>query len=139
MSNDGGLSRFQKRMRAIPLAVREAVQPALIKSAEETATVMRSLAPEDTGALKDSIEVTAPGQSTPDYSQPGGSRVAGELEALVTVGNHTVRYPHLVEYGSKKAPAQPFFWPGFRLNRKRAANRIKRAIGKAVRDQWGKR
>ncbi|WP_275788575.1 HK97-gp10 family putative phage morphogenesis protein [Pararhizobium gei] len=138
MSNDGGLSRFQQRMRAIPLAVREAAQPAIIKSAEETAAVMRSLAPEDTGALKESIEVTAPGQATPPYSQPGGSRVSGPLESVITVGNTDVRYPHLVEYGTSDTPAHPFFWPGFRLNRKRATNRIKRAIGKAVRDHWGK-
>ncbi len=137
MADDGGLSRFQKRMRAIPAAVREAVKPTLVKSAEDTADMQRQLAPEDTGALKESIAVTPPGQATPEYSQPGGSRVAGELEALVTVGDHTVRYPHLVEYGTTEAPAQPYFWPGFRLTRKRAATRIKRAISAAIRKNWG--
>jgi HK97 gp10 family phage protein len=63
--------------------------------------------------------------------------VANELEAIVTVGNTDVRYPHLVEYGTSDTPAQPFFWPGFRLTRKRAANRIKRAISTAVKKNWG--
>lgn len=138
MADDGGLSRFQKRMRAIPLAVREAAVPAVVKSAEDLAGVIRQLAPEDTGALKESIEVTHPGQATPPYSQPGGERVAGPLEALVTAGNDDVRYPHLVEYGTTDTHAHPFFWPAVRLGRKRATNRIKRAIGKAVKDNWGK-
>lgn len=120
-------------MRAIPQDVREAVKPALIQGANEIAALQRQLAPVDQGDLRDSIAVTAPGTATPEYSQPGGSRVAGELEAIVTVGDHTVRYPHLVEYGTTAAAGQPFWWPGFRFGRKRASNRIKRAIGKAVR------
>lgn len=132
------LDRLNRRMRAVPAAVKAAVVPALITSAEEIASRMKALAPEDTGALKDSIAVTPPGGTTPAYSQPGGSRVAAENQVIVTVGDHEVRYPHLVEYGTADAPAQPFFWPGFRLTRKRAANRIKRAIGKAVKDGWRK-
>lgn len=131
-------ARLQKRLRAIPAAVRQAVVPALIKSADEIAGRMRTLAPEDTGDLKDSIAVTPPGGTTPPYSQPGGSTVAGENQVLITAGNTDVRYPHLQEYGTAHAPAQPFFWPAYRLTRKRAANRIKRAIGKAVKDEWGK-
>lgn len=126
-------------MRAIPQAVREAVKPAIVKSADEIADMQRRLAPEDTGALRDSITVTPPGQATPAYSQPGGSRVASELEAVITAGNSEVRYPHLVEHGTTKAAAQPFFWPGFRLTRKRAATRIKSAVSRAVRKNWGKR
>ncbi|PTX04610.1 HK97-gp10 family putative phage morphogenesis protein [Pararhodobacter aggregans] len=134
------LDRLNRRMAAIPVAVRRAVIPALEKGAEEVAAAQRALAPDDpaTGApdLRTSITVTPPGQATPAYSQPGGSLMASELEALVTAGNTNVRYAHLQEYGTKRHAAQPFFWPGFRLARKRAANRIKRAIGKAVREGW---
>jgi HK97 gp10 family phage protein len=128
--------RLARRLNAIPSAVKKAVQPALIKSGEELAAAMRSLAPEDTGALKKSITVTPPGHATPAHSQPGGSRVAGENEVLVTAGNDRVRYAHLVEYGTAKAKAHPYFWPAFRLLRKRIQNRTKRAIGKAVREGW---
>ena len=68
--------RLAQRMAAIPKAVKDAVKPALIKSGDELAASARSLAPEDTGALRNSIAVTQPGQATPPYSQPGGSRVA---------------------------------------------------------------
>lgn len=70
--------RLQKRLKAIPRAVKQAVVPALMTSGNELADRMKHLAPEDTGALKDSITVTPPGGTTPPYSQPGGSRTAGE-------------------------------------------------------------
>ncbi|MDF1600165.1 HK97 gp10 family phage protein [Mesorhizobium sp. YIM 152430] len=130
------IARLQRRLEAIPKSVREAVQPSLVQSGEELAGLMRQLAPEDEGDLKESIAVTAPGDQTPAYSQPGGSRVAGELEVLVTVGDEQTRYPHLQEYGTSHHEAQPFFWPAFRLLRKRLQNRTKRAVAKAVREHW---
>lgn len=133
---DDQLARLTRRLEAIPKAVREAVQPALRKSGDELVERMRQLAPEETGDLKASITATPAGQSTPAYSQPGGSQVVPENAVMVTAGNADVRYPHLVEYGTTEAAAQPFFWPAFRLNRKRIANRVKRAVGKAVRDEW---
>lgn len=140
MAGDGGISNLSKKMRAITKAVKESVQPALNKSAEEMAASMRQLAEssKDSGDLIDSIAVTTAGNRTPAYSQPGGSYTVPENAAVITVGNAQVRYPHLVEYGTLKAPAQPFFWPAYRLNKKRAQNRIKRAVNKAVKDNWGK-
>ena len=131
--SDGGLSSFQRRMKAIPEAVRKAVAPALLGAAENVAKTQRGLAPVDDGDLRASIAVTGPGQSTPAYSQPGGAMIVGPLATAVTVGNSEVRYAHLVEYGTSHSPAQPYFWPGFRLARKAATAKIKRAIGKAVR------
>ena len=101
------------------------------------ARTMRALVPEDTGALKASITVTGPGQATPAYSQPGGAVLVGETQAAVTAGNTDVRYAHLVEYGTRHAAAQPFFWPAERLHRKKATAKIRRAIGKAVRGRKG--
>ncbi|WP_320199882.1 HK97-gp10 family putative phage morphogenesis protein [Agrobacterium sp. rho-13.3] len=126
--------RLKRRLDAIPRAVKAAVQPALAKAGQDLATMQRILAPRDSGDLQKSIAVTLPGETTPAYSQPGGSRTAKENEVLVTVGNTDVRYPHLVEYGTATAAAQPYFWPGYRLMKKKMASRIKRAISKAVRD-----
>lgn len=136
MANDGGLRSFQRRMVAIPEEVRAALKPTLLKSGEELKATMRHLAEHsrDTGALIDSITVTGPGETTPPYSQPGGSKVVPENAVAVTVGNSDVRYAHLVEYGTTKTQAQPFFWPAFRLHRTKITRRIKRAISKAVKD-----
>jgi HK97 gp10 family phage protein len=136
LTPDQSLIRFQKRMEAIPKAARAAIKPALLKSGQELQGAMRRLAEtsRDTGALIESITVTGPGESTPPYSQPGGSKVVPENAVAVTVGNTDVRYPHLVEYGTTKVHAQPFFWPAFRLYRKRITRRINRAINKAIKD-----
>jgi len=133
-----GLNETMAAFDRITRAPREAVIPALMKSGHELAAAQKTLAEtsRDTGDLIESIEVTAPGQHTPPYSQPGGSRIAGETEVLVTAGNSDVRYPHLVEYGTANAEAQPFFWPALRLLRKRLQNRINRAAKKAVKDAW---
>ncbi|KEP68526.1 hypothetical protein DL1_11405 [Thioclava dalianensis] len=138
MANDGGLSKFQRRMRAIPKDVREGVKPTLIKQANEMAQTMRSFAPVESGDLRDSIEVTGPGEATPAYSQPGGSMMVGSNQAAVTVGNSDVRYAHLVEYGhgngfnGSTVPAHPFFWPAVRLHQKKASQAIKRAITRSI-------
>lgn len=138
MADDGGLLKFQRRMSAIPQAAREAIKPALIKGGNEIAAIQRSLAPDDPATsapdLKSSIAVTGPGETTPPYSQPGGSKTIPANMVAITVGNTDVRYPHLLEYGTTKMNAQPFFWPGFRLGRKKALARIKRSIGKAIKD-----
>jgi len=136
MADDGGIGRLQKRLAAIPEEVRKAIQPALVKQADAMSASMRGFVPVDTGDLKDSIEVTPAGKSTPPYSQPGGMMTVPENAVAITVGNEDVRYGHLVEYGTEKAPAQPYFWPAVRLHNKKAKQAIKRAISKAVRENW---
>ncbi|WP_370158464.1 HK97-gp10 family putative phage morphogenesis protein [Salipiger bermudensis] len=134
MADDGGLGSFQKRMKAMVRAGKDAAGPALLQGGYEVAEAMETLAPEDSGDLVGSIAVTPAGQSTPPYSQPGGSHVVPENQVAITAGNSEVRYPHLQEYGTRHHAAQPFFWPGFRLARPRAENRIKRVLAKAIRE-----
>ncbi|MFN3362825.1 MAG: HK97-gp10 family putative phage morphogenesis protein [Allorhizobium sp.] len=133
-----GLDQLRRRLESVARNVRTQIDPALKVSADEIARTMRSLAEtsSDTGSLIESIAVTEGGNSTPPYSQPGGATVVPEHAVVITAGNVEARHVHLVEYGTVSAPAQPFFWPGFRLMRKRAENRIKRNISKAVRDGW---
>lgn len=133
---DGGLSNLMSAMDRVKNAPRKSINRALLSSAHELASAQAHLAPEDTGALKDSIAVTGPGEATPAYSQPGGTRIAGEHEVIVTAGNSDVRYAHLVEWGTAKTEAQPFFWPALRLLRKRLQQRIDRAGKKAIKDAW---
>ena len=141
MANDGGLSRIQQRLNAIPREVKAALEPALLKQANTIADTMRQLAPDDpkTGEpdLVTSIAVTGPGQQTPPYSQPGGTMAVAENAVAITVGGEEVRYPHLVEYGTKHAHAQPFFWPAYRLHKTKAKRALKNAARMAVRKNWG--
>lgn len=144
-----GWDRIKRRLERIPKAVREATQPAVTAAAQDVAKVMKVLAAssKDTGELIDSIEVTSGGQKTPPHSQPGGATVVPENAAMITAGNSKVRYAHLVEFGTRAhiaggqfegaeipaIPAQPFFFPGYRMSRKKAAQKIKRAMSRAIR------
>lgn len=162
MADDGGLSSFQQRMRAIPEAARAAVKPTLMREAEKMAATMRALAPEVDGDLKGSIAVTGPGMATPAHSQPGGTKLVPENATAITAGNSDVRYAHLVEFGTAPhdiskgarsrslkskirktlgmsiqhpgAAARPFFFPAYRLHKKKALAAIKRGIGKAIKE-----
>jgi len=124
--------KLAARLKAIPAAVLEDVQPALIKGAEEIAAAMHLLVPKDEGDLDQSITVTKPGQTTPAYAEGGGKRTAAENQALVTVGNEKVRHGHLQEFGTVNQEAQPFMLPAFRLAKPRAQRRITRAMGQAI-------
>lgn len=147
-----GRERLAARMRQMPKRLQAEMQAGVVEGAEELAALQRSMAPKASGALARSIRVTGPSESTPAYSQPGGGgRVMGPLQAMVTAGDDDVRYPHLVEYGvaahinkgqfaGTKHPgttAQPFFWPAYRLLRKRIASRIRRGVSKALRREAG--
>ena len=137
MARSAQLARLTRKLEAIPQRVREVVTPALEKSGNELVETMQHLAPEDTSALKESIAMTPGGQATPSYSQPGGSQIVPLGAVAVTVGNEDVRYGHLVEYGTTETEAQPYFWPAYRLLKKRIGNRVKRSMRKAVKDGWG--
>jgi HK97 gp10 family phage protein len=89
--------RLAKRLAAIPAEIIRTTQPVLVSCANDLARVAKALAPKDTGALVESIVVTAPNQ------------------ALATVGNPTQRHGHLQEFGTVKQAAQPFLRPAERL------------------------
>lgn len=147
MAKVQGWDRLKKRLERIPRAVREQTRPAIKAAAQDVADVMKALAPVDDGDLRDSIEVTPGGQRTKPYSQPGGATTVPENAAMITAGNRKVRYAHLVEFGTrahiaggkfqgaeiKAIPAQPYFFVGFRIGKKKASAKIKRAISKAIR------
>jgi len=146
---DAGLARLNRKLtRTIPQKAKAAAVAAVIQGAHEVAELQYALAPVDDGDLRNSIEVTPPGSTTPPYSQPGGSQVAREGQALITAGNTKVRHAHLVEYGTAPhvnagqfpgtqhpgTAAEPFFFPAWRALRSRVRARITRSINKAIKD-----
>jgi HK97 gp10 family phage protein len=138
MARSAQLERFKRRLDAIPSAVKNAVKPSLEKSGNELVAQMKRAVPIDTGALRDSLTMTPSGQATPAYSQPGGTHVVPENAVVVTAGNSDVRYAHLVEYGTTKANAEPYFWPSLRALKDKIKRRTANAIRDAVRKDWGR-
>lgn len=118
------LAKLNRKFDAIPRAIREAVIPALDKSADQLVAAAKHLAPEESGDLKDSIR-----------------KEAGEhdLQRRILAGDNVAFYAVHVEHGTAEAVAQPFFFPAYRLQKKSIQSRIKRAIGKAVKEEWARR
>lgn len=134
-----------RKLERLAPAARQELTAANKRSAEEMVGYARQFAPVRTGRLRDSIVATPPGQTPPDHSQ--GARIVPPGAYMVTAGNSRVRYAHLVEFGAAPhtaggrfagarhpgAPRQPFFFPAYRLIRKRHKSRAGRAIGKSIR------
>src|SRR5690554_3823796 len=115
-----GVAELSRRLKAIPEEARKASYQAAERAADRIAQDMRAMVPVDTGNLKRSIVVTEGGQRPPSYAGFGtGSRIP-ENAVAVTAGNSGARHAHLVEFGTSKAKAQPFFLPAWRSNRNKA-------------------
>lgn len=139
MPRNASSDALARRLAAIPQEILVALRPALVQGAEDVASNMRQLAEgsRDTGELIASIEVTAPGGTTPKYAAGGGSQTLSLNMAAVTVGNPDMRHGHLVEFGTAHSDPQPFMRPAFRLAKRKVEARIARAIGKAIRAMGG--
>lgn len=167
MADDGGLSRIQQRMAMIPKRVREAVRPSIEKAADDIVAMAKALCPVDEGDLRDSIGWTW--GTAPAGSMALAMGTGGDLTITIYAGNDEAFYARWVEFGTASGmvgrrvatdavgkrgrkrkgrkvyrnhpgtTAQPFFFPAYRLGKKQAANRIKRAISKAVKENWGNR
>lgn len=139
--------RLFQKLKALNEDVAREVVEANERLADEMVLQAQRLVPVEHGDLQDSIVATYGGQQSPAYSQPGGSMKVPEGSVLVTAGNSRVRYPHLVEFGTRPhvnagkfpgtenpgAPAQPYFWPSFRLIRSRLRRQVSAAVRRAVR------
>lgn len=145
-----GSEALARRLAAIPTEVLQAVRPALTKSVNEIAADARMLAASSrrTGSLLESIDATAPGETTPPFASDGGRRTAGPTEAFVTAGDAEARHGHLVEFGTEERhhqdgtstgtmPTEPFLLPAWRLNKARTERRIKKAISDGARKAVG--
>ena len=139
MPRNASSEALSRRLAQIPEEILIALRPVLVQGAEDVASNMRSLAEasRQTGDLIDSIEVTAPGGTTPKYAAGGGSETLGPNMAAVTVGNPDMRHGHLVEFGTAHSEPKPFMLPAFRLAKRKVEGQISRAIGKAIRAMGG--
>ena len=146
------LDRLKRRLEAIPKEARAEIRKALEKSAVELAGMVKNFAPEHSGDLKNSVGYTF-GEYIPENSNVRGVSAAGglgdpDLSVTVHAGDAKAFYAAFVEFGTKAhlqggklagtyhpgtAP-KPFFFPAYRLLKKRIKNRIARAVKKAARN-----
>jgi HK97 gp10 family phage protein len=146
-----GAKSLAAKLRAIPRAAREEIRGVLEKGAAEMSTTAKAFAPKRSGALASSIGYTF-GAYQPDNANVrgvgsgGGSLDDPDLTVTIHAGNARAFYAAFVEFGTAPhtnegkfegshnpgAPAQPFFFPAYRLTKKRNKSRITRATTKAA-------
>ncbi|EJF91685.1 HK97-gp10 family putative phage morphogenesis protein [Bartonella tamiae] len=128
-----GLENIEKRLELIKKAAKEKTAPVILESANKIADDARSLVPNDTGNLKDSIRVEHGDTPLQYFVKAGGEATTRQIRNGTDA---TYDYAAAVEYGTTKNDAQPFFWPAYRLNKKKVRARIRRKISTEIRKAW---
>ena len=138
MAFDSGLGRLKAKFLRLPDAAKAEIRKGLNIAADQIVATQKSFAPVDDGTLRDSIR-HAP------VSEDSG-RVVVRITAGGTATTRPVRegqsatydYALAQEFGTEEAAAQPFFFPGYRSNKKRAKARIRRGVKAAAKKTVGK-
>lgn len=131
MARSKDMQALLNALNSIPKKIRNSIEPAIEKGADEMVARMRLLVPDNpkTGApdLKSSISKIR-----------GNVPMAIRVQAIDESASDGFDNALGQEYGTSDMPAQPFFWPSVNTTKKRVRRRIDRAISKAVKDAWGK-
>jgi HK97 gp10 family phage protein len=155
MAKVEGTDKLRRKLTKFPKAAKFEIERAMIKGAREMVSMAKGLVPVRTGALRDSIQWNF-AEDTPAYaslkSRTGGPVSKDDPAIVVTAGaagtraEGGVRYAHLVEFGAAPhkagglyegathpgAPAQPFFYPSWRVVKKKLKSRVNRAVKSAA-------
>lgn len=123
-SVSGSQAEFNRFLERMGEAMRERLTAALLENGEKLATEIRAAAPDDAGALKQSVRVE-------DQTKKKNPRVHVKAGGPLTThgGSHgSYDYANAVEFGTTKMPARPFFYPTYR----RLKPEIRRDIANAL-------
>lgn len=101
------------------------------KSAVEMVATAKRLVPEESGTLRESIRYSAGRRRGGFIVEAGGPTTTKPVRHGADA---SYDYALGQEYGTSDTPAQPFFWPAFRLTRKTHRGRVARALRKAIKD-----
>lgn len=98
-------------------------------SASEMVSIAKNLASFEDGTLQQSIRMSRGLRPTSFQVEAGGPTTT----KLVRAG-HDAEYDYAlgVEFGTQNMRARPFFWPAYRVMRKKFKGRAARAINQAV-------
>lgn len=144
-----GFAKLARKLNRFPAEVEKQVRAAMELAAEAVCNTARNLVPVDDGKLKKSIGWTwgeAPRGSIVLRLLKGSKKKNGGLTITIYAGDSEAFYARWVEFGTAPhvngglfagsanpgTSAQPFFFPAYRANKKRAKSGIRRAITKAA-------
>lgn len=132
-----GMSALRRRWLSLPDQVRSEIRRALEKTAEEMVDLMRRAAPKQHGDLAASIDWTWGAAPSGSLSIGTVSDSDDDMRITIFAGNENtivrnkrgVEFQNalLQEFGTESMPASPYFFPSYRLLKKRGRDRINRA------------
>lgn len=166
MAKFEGVDSLMRKLKAITPKAVEKIEKALDQGADEIVATQKQFAPRERGALIRSIRKVK-GKYTPDNPNVrgvGGSKSATGI--TIVAGDKTAFYAAFVEFGTaphkirpkpgkslvvagKVLPPDvaidhpgskphPFFYPGYRINKRRVKSRITRAVKAAAKEAAGR-
>lgn len=147
--------RLLRKLRALPPAVRKRMREAIVAGAEQVVAAQKRLAPRKTGALAASIDYSM-GSYTPANPNVRGVTSGGgagdpDLTAVIHAGDAKAFYAKWVEFGTSPhenkglyagsehpgSRPTPFFYPGYRAQKRSVKARISRAMRKGIKEATG--
>ncbi len=156
MSKFQNRDRLLKKLARIKGAPRQKLRQALDQNAAELTAMQKRFVPTRTGALAASIGYTFGNYAPTNANVRGfGGAGAGDPDLTVTVhaGDAAAWYAQIVEFGTRNArivknyfgqegvqvnvgvmPAQPFFYPPYRLLKKRMKSRATRMMRQGIKE-----
>ncbi|MBN8967712.1 MAG: HK97 gp10 family phage protein [Rhizobiales bacterium] len=122
MPND--VNSFNKEIATLSVRLKRQLATAVKAEADRLADAIKAAAPVDTGTLRDSVKVRRTKRGlTLEVTAGGDSTTHGER------GPHgTADYALFVEYGTRKKPAQPFFYNTARQMQPEITDNITKAV-----------
>lgn len=142
------VERFKRLTRELQLEVAREAIAELDAAADELVEQMQAVVPVGkTGNLRKSIrkattdrptrvKILAGGPLTTKEFRKGAAFArdvvlgSGDTRGIAKGGSGRLKYDYsrAIEFGTKDQPAHPFFWPSWRLRRKRIKSRMRRKI-----------
>lgn len=133
-----GIPEVKAMFRRKAAKVHAAAKAKAKESGEQVASAMRYLAPRDERELIDSIRVEDAGSLATSKGERGfiGVVVKAGDETTIVTNSSGGRFQNakLQETGTMNMPANPYFNPAWRANRRRVRSAISRAVRKAWKD-----
>lgn len=130
---NASLERWKKRLLKVPVAVRKAASAQALKEATGLATAIQYAAEADEGALKESVRVETGGTGDRFYVKAGGEKTTRPVRAGASA---TYDYALANEFGNDRMPAQPFFFPPYRVRRAKIRKNIAEAAQAAAKAEF---
>lgn len=123
------VARIKQRIEAIPVDARALIRKALEKSADELVDLQQRTVATDEGDLKRSIRKESGDHDLAVRVVAGGPLTTKPVQHGKSA---TYDYALAIEHGTSTRPAEPFFFPSYRLLKRRIKNRVARAVRAAV-------